>query len=109
MWHSHTHTHTHTHTFTHTQGLIEQAVTTDGSEHCRCLCVLLLSIVNKDLLFFIIESYDWLVAHEARAYTHTHTHTHRQMQIKRVLVLIGFVLLLRHTPPDTDPLTTGGP
>lgn len=32
---------------------------------CRCLCVLLLSIVNKDLLFVIIESYDWRVAHEA--------------------------------------------
>lgn len=59
-----------TFTLTHT-GLIEQSVTTDGSEPCRCLCVSLLSIVNKDLLFFLIESYDWCVAHEAEQHTYT--------------------------------------
>lgn len=37
---------------------------------CRCLCVLLLSIVNKDLLFVIIESCDWRVAHEAEQRTY---------------------------------------
>lgn len=79
-----TRTHTHAHTqdnglclagryvaSTHTPGLIEQSVTTDGCEPCRCLCVLLLSIVNKDLLFLIIESYDWLMAHDPHLHTHT--------------------------------------
>lgn len=41
----------------------------------RCV-LLLLSISNKDLLFFIIESYDCLVAGEAQLMrTQKHAHT----------------------------------
>lgn len=59
--------------------------------------------MNKDLLFFIIGSYDWLVAHDAR----THTRTHTIFFFVRLLRL--FVFLLLDTPTDTNPLASGGP
>ena len=85
-----------TFTLAHT-GLIEPSVTTDGSETCRCLCMLLLSAVNKDLLFFIIESYDWCEAHEARRRAH--------MTIRQRFC---FLFFLFQPFTHTDPFATGG-
>lgn len=80
-----------THSCTHT-ALIEQSVTTDGSQPCRCLCVLPLSIMNKDLLFFLIESYEWRVAHEAEPHT-----KHVEMKICFDSVSMVSALLFPHS------------
>lgn len=72
---------------------------------CRCLCVLLLSIVNKDLLFVIIESYDWRVAHEAEQ----HRYVVVQITKKKLTWFSWCNFLLQSTSTDSDPLAAGGP
>lgn len=73
---------------------------------CRCLCVLLLSIVNKDLLFVIIESYDWRVAHEAEQHRYGGC---ADNQKKKLTWFSWCHFLLQSTSTDSDPLAAAGP
>lgn len=72
--------------------LIEQFVTTDGSEPCRCWCVSLLTIKNTGLLFFVIASYDWCVAHETERRTFMHLRHRRRLFSLFLFNLYSFFL-----------------
>lgn len=66
------------------------------------VCVPFLSIVNKDLSFFIIESYEWRTAHG------TEQHTQIQMKGTAYSFPSWLLVLVQNTVTDTDPLAAGG-